>query len=110
MARSRAWTKRTIGPWLGRKWEVYRVTDEHDCEQLGELTRGTLDSDNGKIVFRAQDRDGELLTLIHELIHPMAPRLSDTRERPEVDNLAMAVKSGLEAFGVDLSPMLRGYK
>lgn len=80
---------------------------ENNGELIDRPVRGQVQRDEGTIVFRASDRDGELLTLFHELMHPSAPHL--TRDT-DVDNAAIALKSGLEAFGVDLSPMLRGYK
>jgi len=110
MTTRRRWKKRIVGPWMGRMWTVYRVTDANDCEHLDQSMRGSCSTDAGKITVRAQDRDGELLVIIHEMIHTGQTRLYDTAARPEVDNLAVAIKSGLEAFGVDLSPMLRGYK
>ena len=110
MKRMRAWQKRTIGPWVGREWAVYIVNNENDTELIDKNSLGALDQDAGSIAVRLRDRDGMLLTLIHELIHPGAPRLYDPAARPEVQNLAVVIKSGLEAFGVDLSPMLRGYK
>lgn len=91
---------------MGKKWAIYRVLDEANVEILDGNARGICDPERSRIAFRARDRDTELLTIFHEAIHPSCPRLKDS----DVEIAAIALKTALEAFGVDLSPMLRGYK
>ena len=91
---------------MGKKWAIYRVLDEENRDILDGYSRGICDPERSRIAFRARDRDTELLTIIHEVIHPSCPKLKDA----DVEIAAIAIKTAMEAFGVDLSPMLRGYK
>jgi hypothetical protein len=93
--------------WLGRKWIITRADGlMAQTPNLNDIDIGLCNHTFGRISFRHIDRDSDILTLLHEMLHAIYPDLDESSvRRGEVD-----LKLGLEALGVNLNPMLKGFK
>jgi hypothetical protein len=92
----------------GRTWTVARVSRATKLgDHLGENDSAKIDPENCVIVFRSIGSTEDALTsLLHEILHEVFPTASEQA----VLAADSKMKDALEAFGVDLSPMLKGYK
>ena len=96
---------RTI-EWEAATWKVERINDGKQSENLSDDLQGTIKSDYNIIAFRYYNDDQAIKVLFHEMFHKAFP----AAEEAEVMRAEVVIKSFLEALGVDLSPMLEGYK
>ena len=104
--------KRSVVLW-DRMYTVLRYDAPPD-EQIGPLeprTMGMLDFDARKIHVRAcPSPTEEIRTIIHELVHHALAEDYAKLSEKRMGKMDGALVTDLEAFGVDLSPLLKGYK
>jgi len=85
----------------GRRWRIRRV-DADDFATLPRDKLGIIDCNDGILTYRKTDDEGEQITILHEVLHFAFPRARES----DVDRADWILKDALEAFGVDLSPMI----
>ena len=91
----------------GRTWLVIRVP--YKTKKVGPLRKNDwafVDLHDGIILFRHTNDDMAIISLLHEISHIVYP---DVREL-HIENGDSSMKDALEAFDVDLMPLLRGYE
>jgi len=98
--------KRTIY-WEGQSWDVIREKNDQSTRFIKEGHVGNISPDEGRIAYRVRTQDIEIKTLLHEMLHQAFPQIDDD---VEIVAAEVRVKTFLEAMGVDLKPMLEGYK
>ena len=105
-------TKRSVVLW-DRCYTMLRYTAPPD-EKAGPLEPrdlGMLDENTRQIHIRACEAPAEeVRTVLHELIHhALGANFSRISEK-KMAELDGRLQADLQALGVDLSPLLRGYK
>jgi hypothetical protein len=98
--------RRRVVKFGGRLWVIERVDNETNAPNLQRSNLGEINMVDNVISYRAPNEDTALIVLFHELIHHACPTLPER----EVNRADSMLKDSIEAFGVDLSPMLSGYK
>lgn len=92
--------------WEAATWKVERISDGKQSENLSDDLQGTIKQDHNIIAFRYYNDDQAIKVLLHEMFHKAFP----AAEEAEIIRAEVVAKSFFEAFGVDLTPMLEGYK
>lgn len=108
MKKSNKKTKRRVIYWEAADWTVEKISPGiARTDSMDESNQGMIRHDEKLLTFRYMNDDQAILCIIHEMLHKAFPLIEDeeTIKRAEV-----VLKSGFEAFDVDLTPMLQGYK
>jgi hypothetical protein len=91
--------------WHGAEWVIEQVP-EADLEEEGRTRPG-----RHTISVAYINDDQFIMTLLHESLHVAFPWMEDKGLDEERINAAeVPLKTFLEAHGVDLTPLLEGYK
>jgi hypothetical protein len=110
--------KKTVQPiaahsayWRGQKWTIARIDDETQADKMiGKRTLAEIFPDKALVVYRGCLTDeAAIMAILHEAGHEMFPEWESESQKEstaEVGVFERDVKSFLEAFGVDLSPLL----
>jgi len=94
--------------WEAAKWTIERVNDPVlQTEILSDGKQGSIVDGEHKLSFRFVNRDQALKCIFHEIIHKMFWEESDEEK---IKNAEVVLKSYLDANGVNLSPLLKGFK
>lgn len=109
--------KKTVQPiaahsayWRGKEWTIAALSDKDVDKLCGKDAQAGADLEKGFIVYRARlNRDESLISIFHEAYHEMFPEWHDEPDINSKSELGVGerdTKALLEAFGVDLSPLL----
>ncbi|MGH7178826.1 MAG: hypothetical protein ACREJC_15715 [Tepidisphaeraceae bacterium] len=91
----------------GRTWLVVRVPwKTRAVLSLRKQDWAYVDTDNGIILFRSFNDDMAVIALLHEISHIAYPEVGERH----IEHGDSTFKDALEAFGVDLSPLLEAYE
>jgi hypothetical protein len=99
--------------WRGRTWTIRAVKAGEWADKLlgGGDKVAALHSGQGLIIYRAEvDRDLAIMAVLHEAGHELFPEWEtepSDRAASEIGVFERDVKAFLEAFGVDLSPLVK---
>lgn len=97
------------GYWRGREWTVRYATPE-ERESVASGASGVLFENAGLILYDPTvSEDLQIQAIIHEIGHVMFPEWSvepHNNSKSELGIFERDLKSFLEEFGVDLSPLL----
>ena len=97
--------------WRGREWTIRAVEDDEDCDvMIGVDKMAVIHSGQALILYRASlSEDAAIMSVLHEAAHEMYPQWEKEpveSSTSEVGVFERDVKAFLEAFNVDLSPLL----
>ena len=104
--------KKTIY-WRGRYWEIVRVDDPDDADELiGEDDLATMKTGRARILYRgSMSPDSAISAILHEAGHEMFPEWKvepGSKSTSELGVFERDMKAFLEACGIDLRPLLVG--
>lgn len=92
--------------WEGAEWAIHQV-GESDLDEEEGKTRPLKRSISVSYITD----DQFLMTLIHELLHVAFPHFKDSGiDEERINHAEVPIKTFFEAMGVDLTPLLNGYK
>lgn len=91
----------------GREWLVINVPwKTRVVDNLRANVTAHIDEDMGIIMFRSYNPDLAKIAVLHELLHFSFPALKEI----DLHLGDSMLKSSLDAFGIDLSPLVEGYE
>jgi len=95
-----------VTQWGGRMWVTLRIPGDTPAGPLRSKDLGCNDPDRSLIMYRTINPDTDIITLLHEISHIAYPNATEE----DIQRGDTVLKDALEGFGVDLSPMLKGFK
>jgi len=108
MQKSKKKIKKRVIYWEAADWTIEKIpAGVNRTDNVEESNQGVIRCDEKLITFKYMNDDQAALCILHELLHKALPSID---EEEIIKRAEVVIKSALEAFGVDLSPMLRGYK
>jgi len=100
-----------VAYWRGRRWTIRAVKDDDEADiAIGANAMAVIHSNQALILYRASlPIDTAIMAVLHEAAHEMFPeweREPNETSHSEIGTVERDMKGFLEAFGVDLSPLL----
>ena len=96
--------------WRGRMWRICKLSDE-EADVIMPEKCGALSVDSGVILIRESlEAETAIMTVLHEAGHAMYPEWDiepTDQSKSELGVFERDLKAFLEAFGVDLSPLVQ---
>jgi len=89
-----------------REWDEELIDCRTDLEIDKRSRQGAISSQRCTIEVNFTNRDQAIIVFLHELMHQALP----TVEEEAIEMGDSRLKESLEAHGVDLSPLLKGFK
>ena len=97
--------------WRGREWTIRAVEDDDEADvTIGADKVAVIHPNQALILYRASlSEDAAIMAILHEIGHELFPQWEvepDITSNSEIGTFERGVKGALEAFDVDLSPLL----
>ncbi|MDH4038392.1 MAG: hypothetical protein OEV86_13020 [Candidatus Krumholzibacteria bacterium] len=101
-------TRQRVTDFAGKMWLTLRLPLDFN-QRVGPLKAnelGCVDYERNYIMFRSINDDTDIITIIHELAHIAFPNATED----DIQRGDSIFKDALESYGVDLMPLLKGYR
>ena len=98
--------------WRGRLWTIQAIPAGDEADRIiGTDKMAALYSNEALIVYRAElSQDAAIMAILHEHGHEMFPEWETEPHKESTSEVGVYERDGkgfLEAFGVDLSPLVK---